>query len=110
MNRSLFFSSLSSSEIFCIPFSASTNVRSVTSFQVMPSAGQAGQGACSNSADVLQEVLQEPLDELDGLNQAGNMMSATSTPYNNVQPPNTGHSGRHNMMTRSTARYLSNLI
>ena len=79
----------------------------------MPSAGPAGQGAYSNSADVLQEVLQEPLDELDGINQAGNGMSATSTPINHsnnhtnnsVQPPNTGR-----RMTRSNTRYVSNLV
>ena len=71
----------------------------------MPSAGPAGQGAYSNPSDVLQE----PLAELDGFDQAGHMMSATSTPINHsnntVQPPNTGR-----RMTRSDTRYVSNLV
>ena len=46
----------------------------------MPSTSQ---GAYSNPADELQE----PLDELDGLGQARNMMRpSTSTPNNHVQP------------------------
>ena len=57
------------------------------------------------------DKLQGPLDELEGPDQARNMMPSTSTPNSHVQPPNIVRGGAPTVVTRSAAaRYLSNCL